>query len=348
MIDTSTHLINQNQTATDALAQMEGLGQNLTLFVIDDDGILRGTLTDGDIRRGLLRKLNLHDAVGQFMQTDYKFLRKGSISVDEVASLRGRGLRLIPVVSSDSRIIKIINLEETITILPIDVVVMAGGEGRRLRPLTENVPKPLLRVGDRPIIDHNLRRLTRFGVDNFWICVRYLGHQIINYFGSGSTNGISIGYIKEREPLGTIGAVKLIEKFEHETVLVTNSDLLTDLDYEDFYNDFIKSEADLSIVTIPYRVGVPYAVLETSDGRVLSFKEKPTYTFYSNGGIYLMNREVVDQIPENTIYDATDLIENLIALGKKVVSYPHSGYWLDIGRLEDFEKAKIDIGHLKL
>lgn len=347
MIEVSSHTIRSSQTAADALAQMDKLGKDLTLFVVDDLGKLQGTLTDGDIRRGLLKKLGLNDVVVAFMFKDFNYLAEKSITVKAVARIRAKGVLLVPVVDEDHRIVKIVNLATTKTILPVDVVMMAGGEGQRLRPLTESVPKPLLHVGDKPIIEHNLDRLINFGVNNFWICVRYLADQIVRHVGDGSGKNVRITCVVEKSPLGTIGAVRNIDNFKHEHILVTNSDLLTDLDYEDFFNDFINRDADLSILTIPYRVGVPYAVLETSDGHVLSLREKPTYTYYSNGGIYLMKKKVIDLIPKETFYQAPDLIEQLIKDGMRVVSYPHSGYWLDIGRIEDFEKAKIDVAHLR-
>jgi dTDP-glucose pyrophosphorylase len=348
MVEISTRTIRCGKTAKDALTQMDKLGEHLTLFVVDESNQLVGTLTDGDIRRGLLRNLNLSDAVDTFMFTGFSFLRKTFFSVKEVAEIRNKGILLVPIVDEKLQIIKIVNLSSTKTILPLDVVVMAGGEGRRLRPLTNETPKPLLKVGNKPIIEHNLDRLINFGVDDFWICIRYLGAQIVKYVGDGSNKNVSIEFIEEHEPLGTIGAVKGIKNFRHDCILVTNSDLLTDLDYEEFYTDFVTRDADLSIVTIPYRVGVPYAVLETSDGQVISFKEKPTYTYYSNGGIYLMKKGVIETIPDGVFYNATDLIEQLISNGKKVISYAHSSYWLDIGRIEDFEKAKNDINRLKL
>jgi dTDP-glucose pyrophosphorylase len=347
MVDIYSHTILCDKTVTDALIQMDKLGQQLTLFVVDSDNKLKGTLTDGDIRRGLLKKLSLNDRVESFMFKDFSFLKKNSFTVEGVAEIRNKGVLLLPTVDEDFRITKIVNLTTTKTILPLDVVVMAGGEGRRLRPLTETTPKPLLKVGSKPIIEHNVDRLINFGIDDFWICIRYLGDQIVKYFGDGSKKNVCIEYVEEKVPLGTIGSIKNIENYQHENILVTNSDILTDLDYEDFYLDFIKNKADLSIVTIPYRVGIPYAVLETSDRRVLSFKEKPTYTYYSNGGIYLMKKEVIEKIP-SAFYNATDLIELLINEGKKVISYPLTGYWLDIGRMEDFEKAKSDISHLKI
>ena len=163
---------------------------------------------------------------------------------------------------------------------------MAGGRGQRLQPLTNTVPKPLLKVGDKAIMEHNLDRLALFGIDDFWISVKYLGEQIENYFGSGNQKNVKIEYVWENEPLGTIGAVSQIQNFEHDYVLITNSDLLTNIDYEQFFLDFIKQKADLAVLTIPYQVNIPYAVLEMNNGTVKSFKEKPTYTYYSNGGIY--------------------------------------------------------------
>jgi NDP-sugar pyrophosphorylase family protein len=205
-----------------------------------------------------------------------------------------------------------------------------------------------LKVGDKPILEHNIHRLSLFGVDDFWISVNYLGEQIENHFGNGNARNLKIEYVWEDKPLGTVGSLSKIDNFRHDTVLLTNSDLLTDLDYENFFLKFIEEDADLAVVTIPYKVDIPYAVLETSNGHVMNFKEKPTYTYYSNGGIYLMKREVVDYIPRGDFFDITDLMEELIADGKKVFSYPHSGYWLDVGKHEDFEKAQEDIKHLNI
>ena len=151
----------------------------------------------------------------------------------------------------------------------------------------------------------------------------------------------------EDQPLGTIGAVSKIDNFEHEYILVTNSDLLTNLDYEHFYLDFIEQDADFAVVTIPYQVNIPYAVLETIDSQIKSFKEKPTYTYYSNGGIYLMKKSVLKHLPKNTHFNATDLMEKLIKENHKVISYPLIGYWLDVGKHEDFEKAQHDIKQIK-
>jgi NDP-sugar pyrophosphorylase family protein len=231
--------------------------------------------------------------------------------------------------------------------LPVDAVIMAGGRGQRLMPLTKKTPKPLLIVGEKPIMDYNLSRIALFGIDDIWISVNYLGEQIENYFGSGMDRNINISYIWEDKPLGTLGAISKINNFQHEYVLITNSDLLTNLNYEHFFLEFLKQDADLAVVTIPYQVNIPYAVLETNNGNVVNFKEKPTYTYYSNGGIYLVKRSVLDLIPNDTHFNATDLMDKLISEQKKVFSYPMIGYWLDIGNPEDYKKAQIDINNIK-
>ena len=224
---------------------------------------------------------------------------------------------------------------------------MAGGRGQRLRPLTDSTPKPLLKMGSKTIIEHNLDRLVMFGIDDFWISLNYLGEQIEDYLNTGKHKNINIEYVREHKALGTIGAASKIINFKHDYVLVTNSDLLTNLDYEKFFLEFVNQNADLAVLTIPYQVNIPYAVLETNNGKVKSIKEKPTYTYFSNGGIYLMKREMLNFVPKEKFYNATDLVENLIQTNYKVISIPFSGYWLDVGKHEDFEKAQIDINNIK-
>jgi NDP-sugar pyrophosphorylase family protein len=241
------------------------------------------------------------------------------------------------------RVINVINFRKIRSYLPIDAVIMAGGRGQRLQPLTDHTPKPLLKIGGKPIMEHNLDRLISFGISNYWVSVKYLGEQIENYFGNGKKKNVKVEYVNEASPLGTIGAVSQISNFEHDYILVTNSDLLTNVDYEQFFLEFLKKDADLAILTIPYKVNVPYAVLDVSNGKVSSFKEKPSYTYFSNGGIYLMKKKIVEFIPKQSFFNATDLIENLIKNNKNVISFPFSGYWLDVGKHEDFEKAQLDI-----
>lgn len=341
------HLIQQGATIREALVVLNNLAKDAIAFVTDNDSRLIGSLTDGDVRRGLLNGIHIDEPVDVIVQNNPKFLLKGEDNIQKVIQYRSANFRILPVIDANRRIVNVINFRELKSYLPIDAVIMAGGRGSRLAPLTDTTPKPLLKVGNESIIELNIKGLASYGIDDFWITLNYLGDQIENHLGSGEKQNIHIKYVTENQPLGTLGAVSLIEEFKHEHVLVANSDILTNLDYEDFYLTFLKSGADMAVVTIPYKVDIPYAVLETSNGHIMNLKEKPSYTYYSNGGIYLMNKEVLNKIPQNAFYNTTDLIEELIASGSKVYSYPLNGYWLDIGKHEDYEKAKKDIHYLK-
>lgn len=341
------HLISDKALIKEALARLNKLAVDSILFVVDEHRRLIGSLTDGDVRRGFLSGLNFDNRITDFLQPNPKFVVKGKYSIETIIGLRDRNYRIVPVVDDKYRILNVINFRVQKSYLPVDVVIMAGGRGERLKPLTDDTPKPMLRIGDKPIIEHNVDRLIAFGIDDFWISVRYLGEQLKSYLGDGEQKNVTIKYVNEQQPLGTIGAVSQIDDFIHDTVLVMNSDILTNVDFEDFFLQFMAAEADLSVVTIPYEVNIPYAVLETSNGHVLSFKEKPTYTYYSNGGIYLIKRSAFGNIPKNSFFNATDLVECLIKSGQKVHSYPLHGYWLDIGRMEDYAKAQRDIHHVK-
>lgn len=341
------HLIKVESTIEDALVQLNQLGKDAILFVINFDGVLVGALTDGDIRRGLIKGISISQNIDLIIQPHPRFIRKGEPDIKKIIEYRDSNYRIIPILDDNNKVVNVINFSEFKSYLPIDAVIMAGGRGQRLSPITDKVPKPLLFVGDKPIIDHNLSRLSIFGIDDFWISVKYLGEQIENYFGTGENRNISVKYIWEDEPLGTIGAVSKVDNFKHDYILVTNSDLLTNLDYEHFFIEFLDKDADMSVLTIPYQVKIPYAVLETENDNILNFIEKPTYTYYSNGGIYLLKKTALEKIPQNQFFNATDLMETLIKNGLKVTAYPLAGYWLDIGNPQDYQKAQNDIKNIK-
>lgn len=341
------HLILSGSKVKQALLLLNELSQDAILFVVDAEDKLIGALTDGDVRRGLIKGFTIDSYIDEIIQDDPRYITKGENNLEKIIEYREGDFRIVPVVDENHRVVNVINFRKIRSYLPIDAVIMAGGRGQRLQPLTDVTPKPLLKVGDKPIMEHNLDRLALFGIDDFWVSVKYLGEQIENHFGKGKEKNIKIEYVWENEALGTIGAVSKIKNFEHDYILVTNSDLLTNIDYELFFLEFIKQGADLAILTIPYQVSIPYAVLETNNGAVKSFKEKPTYTYYSNGGIYLMKKEMLNYIPNDTFFNATDLMEVLINNDLKVISYPFVGYWLDVGKHEDFEKAQKDINYIK-
>ena len=327
---------------------LDTLASDAILFVVDDSDILIGSLTDGDVRRGLMKGLGTSNLVDEIIQTNPRHIDKNDYTIEQIIKYRNDSFKVIPVTDASRKVVNVINFKYLRSYLPVDAVIMAGGRGTRLKPLTNDIPKPLLKVGNKPIMEHNVDRLRKFGIDDFWFSVHYLGEQIEAYFGNGSNWQINVEYVWENAPMGTIGAVSLINNFKHEYLLVTNSDLLTNMDYEDFFLNFKDNDADMAVATIPYSVDVPYAVMETSNNHVLSFREKPTYTYYSNAGIYLIKKELLQMIPKDSFYNSTDLMQQVIEKGLKLVSYPLRSYWLDIGKHEDFEKAQSDIKHLDL
>ena len=340
------HLINSGECIKNALVQLTNLGSDPILFVIDSESKLIGSITDGDVRRGLISGKTLEDNIDSIIRTKPRFIRKGENDIDKIVGFREQNFRILPILDKDDKVVNVINFSYLNSYLPIDVVIMAGGRGQRLMPLTDTIPKPMLVIGTKPIIEHNIDRLAKFGVENFWLSINYLGSQLKNYFNEGESKRINIQYVQEAKPLGTIGSLSLINNFKHDYILVMNSDLLTNVDYEKYFIEFVKSKADLSIITIPYRMTIPYAVLDIENNLIQSFHEKPTYTYHANGGIYLFKKDVLNNISFNKFFNATDLIDILIKQGKKVYSYTHVGYWLDIGSPQDFEKAKIEINNI--
>ena len=346
MINKNSHTINKNAAIRQALEKLTALGENLTLFTINEKEELLGVITDGDIRRGLIKGFSLDDEISNIMNKNFKFIHENEISFDVITSLRKTSVKIIPILGIDNKILRFINLSDIKAILPIDAVLIAGGKGERLLPLTKNMPKPMLNIGAKPILEHNIDFLSKYGITNFHISVNYLKNIIKDYFKNGSNKNIEISYIEENEPLGTIGSVKLSNAYKNSDLLIMNSDLLTNINLADFYNSFKESNADMSIATTSYNVNIPYAVLEVENGQVKSFKEKPTYNYFSNAGIYLIKKSLINEIPEKEFYNATDLINKLLQSKRTVTTYPILGYWLDVGKHEDYSKAQEDIKHI--
>ncbi len=348
MIDFSKYIFSEKGTAREALQLINELAiPNIAVFVVNNQNQLVGSLTDGDIRRGLLKGLTIDASVAVFMNTDSKCFIVGENNFEKVKNYKDGGIRFIPEINSDKKILRVIDLEKIRSIIPADAILMAGGKGERLKPLTDDIPKSMLKVGDKPIIYRNIERLLKFGVNNFHISVGHKADQIVNGLSEYDLEDGVLNFIKEEKPLGTIGSAKLVKEFKNDTVLLMNSDLLTNIDFHDFYKKFVDSKADMQVATIPYHIDVPYAVMEINDSdEVLSFHEKPRYTYYSNAGIYLFKKELIDLIPANEPFDATHFMEVIIGEKKKLTSYPILGYWLDIGRVEDFYKAQEDVKHI--
>lgn len=318
-----------------------------TLFITDNLERLIGTLSDGDIRRGLLNDLDVNSLAYLAANKNFHYIKRGFDEDKKISDFKKKGIRFIPLVNKEMKLINILDLNQVSHLLPVSVVIMAGGKGQRLLPLTEKIPKPLLKIGKKPLLEHNIDRLIMFGIEEIAISVNYLSNQIIEYFKDGSNKNIKIDYIEEKNPLGTFGSITLKNDYKNENILLMNSDLLTNINYEDFYSDFIETNADLSVASVPYHVDIPYAVLETEGKNdVKSLQEKPRFTYYSNAGIYIFKKSLLKLVQSNSFLDTTDFIELLISKGFKVNTYPILGYWLDIGRMSDYLKAQEDIKHL--
>lgn len=341
------HIINQENTLLEALSRINSLYPDpLVLFVTDGENKMVGTLTDGDSRRALISGASVHDKADRIMHRNFNYMKIEDLgNVKEIKRQKKLLMKLVPVLDSDNHIIDIINLEKYKTRLPVDAVMMAGGKGERLRPLTENTPKPLLPVGDKAIIDHNVDRLISYGINHITVTVNYLKEQIENHYQE-PRNGIHIQTVREPTFLGTIGSIRFVPKFYNDTVLLMNSDVFTNIDYEDFFLHFQEHDAEMSVAAIPYNVSIPYGILDLDGRNILGLLEKPKYTYYANAGIYLIKRRALDEIPEGSFFNATDLVEKLIGEGKRVIRYPLNGTWIDIGNPQEYQKAQDLVKHL--
>jgi dTDP-glucose pyrophosphorylase len=342
------NIISLETTGREALQILDTFPEShtRTLFVVDNNKMV-GTLTYGDIRRGLLRDREISDSVLHYMNKKFRSLNKNEIKPALLAKYRSEEIWLLPVLNENNEIENIIDLKQTRTVIPSAVMLMAGGRGERLKPLTDTLPKPMLNVGGKPILEINIDRLVKFGIKTFYISVRHLSEKIIDYFGDGSSKNIMIKYISEDEPLGTFGACAFIGDLEFDELIVMNADILTNIDFEDFFNFYKTNNAVMCTASIPYNVRIPYGILET-DGNdfVTSLVEKPSYTYYANAGIYIVHKSLLKNIPQKRVYNATDLMTSLIEQKQKLVHYPILQYWLDVGKYEDYIRAQHDYLHI--
>lgn len=347
-MDFNKYIISDKTPLKDALFSLNKLSdETLTLFVMDKSNKMVGTLTDGDIRRALIGGVSLDCEVNVAMHHNFIFIRDSdSEYLLKLHTYRENKIWLLPVLDNENRLITILDLGKYLSFLPIDAILMAGGKGERLRPLTEKTPKPLLPLGDKPIIDHNIDRLINYGVKHISITVNYLKEQIIEHF-EPLRKDIKVECVVEPKFLGTIGSVRYVKTLYNDVILLMNSDIFTDIDYEDFYLHFINNKADLSVAAVPYSISIPFGIFELDGRNIKSIKEKPILNYYANAGIYLIKKEFLDLIPKDTFFNATDFIDLLISLNKNVIRYPIKGTWIDIGRIEEYEKAKDLVSYSK-
>ena len=334
--------IEDTATVIDVLKKIDNLSTQITkiVFVKDETGRIVGSVSDGDCRRALINGKGIGAKVSDFMNTNFTFLKKGEYDIQKIQKIRQLGIKYVPELNDDGTLYTVRDFSNGKSYIPVDAVLMAGGKGERLRPLTLETPKPLLKVADKPIIDYNVENLMHYGVENINVTVNYLGEQIEQHFAE-PYNGQKIKCVREGKFLGTIGSLNIIEDWHNDTILLMNSDLFTNIDFESFYIHSRKHNADMSVAAVPYNVNIPYGIFEIENTReIKGIKEKPSYYYYANAGIYLIKRELLTLIPKDTFYNATDFMDKLIELGKKVIRFPIAGYWIDIGKPEDFKSVQ--------
>jgi len=342
----SKYIIQNNSTIKEALVKLNNLSGNVqTLFVVSGNEVMQGTLTDGDIRRALISGITLENKIDKIYKINFRFIYEKQNNVEKIRKIRKQGISLLPCLNKEKKLVKIYNLKKNKNILPLDAILMAGGKGMRLRPLTENTPKPLLPIGDKPIIDYNVDNLVQNGVENINVTINYLGNLIEEHF-KNYNNGININCFREPKYLGTIGSVQFVKKITNDYVLLMNSDLFTNINYEDFFMYFIKNKADMAVAAVPYSVNIPYGIFDIEKGYIKALKEKPSYNYYANAGIYIIKTKLLDLVPEDTFFNATDFMDKLISKGYSVVRYPLIGYWYDIGKMEDYKRVQDIARHL--
>ena len=319
-------------------------------MVVDPDGHLLDTITDGDIRRAILGGVSLDSPVAVLRD------RRGSMYPTPVTAPEGisrtamaalmaaKQVRHLPIVDPTGRLTRVVTLAEVSTHdeVPLEAVIMAGGYGTRLKPLTNDVPKPMLPVGEKPLLEHMVSQLKTAGIKSLSVTTHYKKELITEHFKDGSDFGIAINYVEEDAPLGTAGALSLIKRPDGP-LLVINGDVLTRIDFGAMLSFHREHQAEMTVGIRKFETLVPFGVVERDGVDITGITEKPVITQFISGGIYLMNPDALQLIPERKPYDMPELLNALISSGKRVVGFPIREYWLDIGRVEDYEKAQEEI-----
>jgi len=313
--------------------------------VVDGDGRLAGLVTDGDLRRAILRGVSLASPVADVMNRTPVVAPASTTRGEALALLRRRLIRHLPLVDTDGRLADLVLLDDLLEPRPLPnrAVLMAGGAGQRLRPLTESVPKPLLRVGDKPLLEIMVERLRDAGVREFCITVHHKSEMIEEHFGDGGRFGVRIRYVRETTPLGTAGALTLLEEIPTEPFFLVNGDILTKCDFRSLLEFHQRSGADMTLGTVHHAGELPYGIIEVEGDRLVRMVEKPRLEFLINSGIYVVEPRAIAHIPRERYFDATELIAALAAAGRPVAAFPITDYWLDVGRHDDFHKADRDV-----
>jgi len=310
-------------------------------LVTDAENKLLGVITDGDIRRAMLRNESLLSLAENIMFRDFRALPRDATEDQALAFMRRETLHQIPALDEQGRVIRLFLMEELIKPKrrTNPVVIMAGGEGKRLRPLTERCPKPMLRVGGKPLLEIILEQCIEAGFQHFYLSVNYLKKQIQDYFGDGARWDVRIEYLEETQPLGTGGALSLLQQKPKGPMLVLNGDVLTRVDYGRLLRFHDEQQAAATLCVREYATQIPYGVVRMDDLHVLTLEEKPVISNYVNAGIYLLDPALLDLVPQNQFFDMPTLLEKAMQHQHRVSAFPIHEYWLDVGHPETLERA---------
>lgn len=315
-------------------------------LVVDAQGRLIGTVTDGDIRRFILAGRSIEEPVSSVMWANPLTAPLGT-SEKELRELMSKHLvRNIPILDKAGHPCKVVDIRDIVFEEGVgqSAIIMAGGEGERLRPITDDIPKPMIKVGGKPILENIINAFARSGIFNIYISLNYKAEIIENYFKDGSDYGVKISYLKESKKLGTAGALTLLSEISSRPLLVINGDVITKTNFLRLIEFHNQHRCVMTVASIQYMFKVPYGVLDLSGHYLLGIKEKPQQNFLCNAGIYMINPEVIPLIPKDTEFNMTDLIKELVRKGLPVTTFPIHEYWIDIGQMNDLRKAQNDIG----
>ena len=336
-------LVGPDMTLREALTTIDRAGSQMAL-VVDADRRLLGTLSDGDARRGFLEGLSLTDKVSAAMHLNPTVARSDETRHSILATMRRFGLHQVPVVNADGIVVGMEVVDDFLTTPTRDnwVVIMAGGMGQRLEQLTRDTPKPMLRVGSRPLLETIVRCYSLQGFRRFYFAVNYKAEQIEQHFGNGSEFGVEIRYLREDQRLGTAGALSLLPEAPTQPIVVTNADLLTKEDFGYMLDQHTESGADATMAVREYEMQVPFGVVRERDGCIEAIDEKPVQRFTVSAGIYVLSPHLLELVPRATFFDMPSLFEAATGQGLRARCHRIDGYWLDIGRLPDYERANLE------
>lgn len=310
-------------------------------LVVDEENHLIGTVTDGNIRRGILKGIGLDAPIRDIMNSSPVYISDKASHQQVLALMQETRFHHIPTVNDQGVLTGLHTIDELLVEDKKDnlVVLMAGGLGSRLQPLTNSCPKPLLYIGDKPILERILESFVKQGFRNFAISINYRGEMIENHFGNGSDWSANIEYIKEKDRMGTAGALSLLNDISDTPIIVMNADILTKVDFTELLQFHKDNGVTATMCVREYITEIPYGVVEIEDNRLKGIIEKPIQKCFTNAGIYVLNPEVLSLIPENSYYDMPELFSSLIVADKKAMTFPLKDYWIDIGQMDDYEKA---------